>query len=319
MESVTTNEPQTTSQDKKGRVKMIRTWLLVIGMVVFWIVFWAVHQKSHTPRHPEPISFPGDDKKDIFVHAFVMVFLSAFALAFGIGGYLLVTFTECLTFNFTRPVWESVKVKMWFANLFVILGIGLGIGFLASAFFTPILKQAGVSPELAGFLPLMVSLGIVQLFFVWFLLWAPLEKRVIARRLTALGITPEQLETGIYLGLSDPDQRSVSKRFAAIEEDIGMLWIGPDHLIYYGDSRQLNITRAQLISVERLVDGRSTTALSGTAHVILNYYLPDGTTQRVRLHTEGVKTVGGKRSAMESLNARIEAWRAAQAPLATIV
>jgi hypothetical protein len=317
---MTTNDLQTTSRDKKARLKMIRTWLVLIGSVLFWIVFWAVYQKAHPARHTEPpVSFSGD-KGDLFAHVFVMGFLSVLSLAFGIGGYFLVIFTECLTFNFSRPIWEAVKVKMWFANLFVILAIGLGIGFFASALVTPMLTQAGVSPEFSGFLPIIVSLGLIQLLFVWFLIWAPLEKRVIARRLKALGITPEQMQTGIYLGLSDPDQRSVSKRFAAIEEDIGMLWFGPEHLIYYGDSRQINITRAQLISVERLVDGRSSTALSGTAHVILNYYLPDGSTQRVRLHTEGVKTMGGKRTAMEALNGRIEAWRAAQqAPLAAIL
>jgi len=298
---------------------MIRTWLLIVGMVVFWIVFWAVYQKAHPARHPETtISFSGD-KADLFAHVFIMIFLSVFALASGVGGYLAMTFTQGLTFNFNQPIWDALKAKMWFANLFVVLAVGLGIGFLASAFLTPVLTQAGVSSELAGFLPIMVSLGIIQLLFVWVLLWAPLEKRVIARRLAALGITPEQLKTGIYLGLSDPDQRSMSKRFAAIEEDIGMLWIAPDRLIYYGDTRQMNITREQLISVERLVDGRSTTALSGTAHVILNFHTPDGVLHRVRLHTEGVLTMGGKRAAMESLNARIEAWRGSRAPVGTLI
>jgi hypothetical protein len=311
---MTTNNAQPLSQDKKSRTKIIRVWLLVLGSVIFWIIFWAIYRKNHAPPgSDQPVSLSGD-RVDLFAHIFVMGFLAVFFLMLGIGGYFLAILTQGLTFNFNQPIWATLKVKIWFANLLVVLAVGLGVGFLASAFFTPLLAQAGVSPELSGFLPIMVGLGVVQLLSVWVLLWAPLEKRSIAKRMAALGITPEQRATGIYLGLSNPDQRSVTKRFAAIEEDIGMLWIAPDRLVYYGDARQMNITREQLVSVERMVDGRSTTALSGTAHVILNFHTPDGLLNRVRLHTEGVLTMGGKRAAMESLNAKIEAWRTAGAP-----
>jgi hypothetical protein len=311
---MTTETTQQPSQNKKGWIKILRTWLLVVGTICFWIVLWATVEKHRAQTRPS-VSLTGD-KVDLFAHVFVMTFLAVFFLAIGIGGYFLALLTQCLTFDFSRQIWTAIKVKMWFANLFVLLCIGMGTGFLASAFLTPILTDLGVTSALAGFLPLIGGVGVIQLVFVWVLLWSPLEKRVIARRLSAIGITPAQLQTGIYLGLSDPAQRSVSKRFGAIEEDVGMLWIASDRLIYYGDSRQLNITREQLVSVERQVDGRSTTALSGTAHVILNFNLPDGTPQRVRLHNEGVITMGRKRSAMESLNSQIETWRSASAPVA---
>jgi hypothetical protein len=314
---MTTQAVPQSAPDKKAKGKIIRTWLLLVGGVLFWIVFWAIREKTNpAPRSEPPVSLTGDSA-DLFAHVFVMCFLAALFLAGGIGGYFVVVLTNCFTFNFNRPIWSSLKAKIWLANLYVLLAVGLGVGFLASAFLTPVLTQMGVSPDLSGFLPIAVSVGGIQLIFIWVLMWAPLEIRIIAKRLAALGITPEQLQTGIYLGLSDPDQRSIKKRFGAIEEDIGMLWIAPDRLIYYGDSRQMNIARDQLLSVERLVDGRSVTALSGTAHVILNYIERDGTQQRVRLHTEGVKTMGGKRSAMEVLNGKIEAWRAAGAPVAT--
>jgi hypothetical protein len=306
---MTTPNLQPPAANKKSWLKVLRVWFLLVGSILFWIVFWAVVQKNrHSGENLEAVSFSGN-KEDFFVHFIFNLFVGGFFLALGIGAYAVALFTQCLTTNFTVPVWSTLKVKNWVANLLVLLGVGLGVGFLAAAFLTPVLAQMGVSPQMSGFLPVIGGVGVVQLICIWFLIWAPLEKRIIDRRLAAMGLTPAQLQTGMYVGLSNPEEKSVGKRFGAIEEDVGMLWVTPDSLIYYGDNEQMNITRELLVSVERQVDGRSSTALSGTAHVILGVLLPNGTVRRIRLHTEGVRTMGGKRKAMDQLSAAIDGWR----------
>lgn len=310
---MTTPNLQPPAANTKSWFKILRVWFLIIGSVLFWVVFWVMIEKSrHSGDDALELSRPSD-RADLVARFILDILTGGFFLTAGVVGYVVALLTQCMTFNFTAPVWSALKMKAWFANLFVLLGIGLGVGFLAAAFLTPVLSSRGFSPELSNFLPIIGGVAVVQIVCVWFLMWAPLEKRIIDRRLQAMGLTPAQLQTGIYVGLSNPEVRSVAKRFGAIEEDIGMLWVTPDSLIYYGDSEQMNITRNLLVSVERQVDGRSATALSGTAHVILGVLLPNGAVRRIRLHTEGVGTMGGKRKAMDQLNAAIEAWRAGAA------
>jgi hypothetical protein len=147
----------------------------------------------------------------------------------------------------------------------------------------------------------------VQLVQLWVLIWSPLEKRIITQRLAALGITPAQLQSAALVGLSNPASGLV-KRFAAIEEDMGALWVGPDRLIYRGDNEQFDITREQLVQMERKADNRSTSVLGGIAHIILHVKLADGSVRQIRLHTEGHWTMGQKRKAMDALADAIARW-----------
>ena len=102
----------------------------------------------------------------------------------------------------------------------------------------------------------------------------------------------------------------MAKRFAAIEEDMGALWVVPDLLMYRGDSEQFDLTREQLVQMERKADTRSTSVLGGIAHVILHARLPDNSIRQIRLHTEGHWTMGGKRKAMDALAEAIARWQA---------
>jgi hypothetical protein len=147
----------------------------------------------------------------------------------------------------------------------------------------------------------------VQLVQLWVLIWSPLEKRIITQRLAALGITPAQLQSAALVGLSNPAS-GLAKRFAAIEEDMGALWVGPDRLIYRGDNEQFDITREQLVQMERKADNRSTSVLGGIAHIILHVKLADGSVRQIRLHTEGHWTMGQKRKAMDALADAIVRW-----------
>jgi hypothetical protein len=307
---MTTPDLQPSAVNKKSWFKVLRVWFLLLGSAVFSLLIFGWVALNLYPREKTPAVSISGNNEDFLAHSIVNIFVGAFFLVLGIGGYVVAVLTQCLTTNFTAPVWPSLKVKIWFANLLVLLGVGLGVGFIAAAFLTPVLAEAGVSQELSTIIPVGCAVLGVQFFCAWFLIWAPLEKRAIEGRLLAMGLTPAQLQTGTYVGLSNPEERGVGKRFCAIEEDIGMMWVGPESLIYYGDGERMNITREVLVSVERQVDGRSTTALSGTAHVILGVLLPNGTVRRIRLHTEGVRTMGGKRKAMDQLSAAIEGWRA---------
>jgi len=56
------------------------------------------------------------------------------------------------------------------------------------------------------------------------------------------------------------------------------------------------------------MDTKSTTMLSGTAHVILHVRLAGGGARQIRLHNEGVWTMGGKKRASDELAARINEW-----------
>jgi hypothetical protein len=286
-----------------SKLKVALIWALLLGNIVFWIGFWLWHSQ-HQPAPPRSEAGPS-----LFRSIVMLVFGGLFLVA-GVGGYLIVIFTNCLTFNFSRPVWSELKVKMYFANIFVPLGVALGVGLALSAFLTPVLLGMGVNDGIAGLLPVLGMVGLLQVAQMWILIWSPLERRVVTRRLAAMGITSAQLQNAVLTGLSNPT-RSSFKKFGAVEEDIGALWVGPDQLIYYGDSEQLAFTREQVTQIERKADAGSTTILSGTAHVILHVKQPDGSERQIRLHTEGVSTMGQKRRAMDELADSITNWHTA--------
>jgi len=149
--------------------------------------------------------------------------------------------------------------------------------------------------------------AVVQIAQLWILIWSPLDKRIITKRLLAQGITPAQLQNGMLVGLSDAT-RSSFKKFAAIEDDIGALWVSPDQLVYWGDNERFSITRDQVVELERKADAGSTTMLTGATHPILHVRLPDGSERQIRLHAEGQLTRGNQRRALDRLAQEIEKW-----------
>jgi hypothetical protein len=89
---------------------------------------------------------------------------------------------------------------------------------------------------------------------------------------------------------------------------MGALWVGPEQLIYWGDGEQFGIRREQIVAIERKADNRSTTMLAGITHVILHVKLPDGSVRKIRLHVEGLVTMGQKRRTMDALAEAINHW-----------
>jgi hypothetical protein len=291
---------QTQPPLKTGSVwKAILGWLLILattfGLIGLWL--WFESKKQRVVVEEDGAGFP------LFLFAFG--FLSVVA---GIAAYFIVLRTNCFLSDFRKPMWNEMKSRIYLANVFVPLLVMMGIGFMLSLFLTPRLRESGVSASMAFFLPVMGCIAVMQVVLVWFVLWAPVEKSFIRKRLLARGVSENQLQTGTYIGISNPDKSSM-KKFSCVEEDMGMLWLDAWQLIYWGDGESFTIGRDDLLEVQRQVDGASTTALSGTAHVVLRVRQPGGGERRLRLHCEGIGTLGGKRVAMNALAERIAVWR----------
>jgi len=218
-----------------------------------------------------------------------------------------------MTFDFRRPVWDEVKTKQYVANIIVPVALGLGGGFMLSALVQVPLRRLGLDAGMANMLPLLVVIVGFQVIQMWVLIWAPVEKRMILQRLTAQGITGEHLRHATLVGLSNPSS-GLAKRFAAIEEDMGAMWMTQDLLMYRGDREQWDLRRDQVANLERKTDNRSTTALAGIAHVILHVQQPDGSLRQIRLHVEGLWTMGRKKRVMDALAGRIANWHAGAGP-----
>jgi len=297
-------------QTKKPVSKLLvgLMWLILAGNAVFWCGFWVWHHRSDAPG-------PADEPRLALFRAIGTLIIGSLFLGAGLLGYIVVLFSNCLTFNFKEPVWKGFKPKLFLANIVVPLLVGLGIGFIISAFATPILLGLGIAPGVAGLLPVLGVVALLQISQMWIQVWAPLERRLIRKRLKAQGLSDAQLQSAVLVGLSDP-RRSSFKKFGGIEEDVGALWIAPEQLVYYGDIERFSITRDQLVQMERRSDVGSATILSGLAHIILHVRLAEGSERQIRLHIEGVATLGKKRKVMDELADAISRWHANAAPAA---
>ncbi|HTR41120.1 MAG TPA: hypothetical protein VMH87_05850 [Pseudomonadales bacterium] len=278
-------------------------WILIVAIIVG--VSAAVFIQHLVSPSPEERDSPADNP---IVHAIVFGVLGVLALGFGIAGYFIVICTNCFTFNFNHPVWNGMKMRKYFLNIVVSLGLSLGPGFILAGILGPIFARLlGLSQGQAGLIPLLAFIVGFQLLQLWILIWTPVYRRMIQKRLAAMGITREQLQSAILVGLSNPASGR-NKRFAAIEEDMGALWVTPDRLAFRGDVEQFDLTREQIAEIERKEDKGSTSMLAGIAHVILHVRLDDGSIRQIRLHTEGQWTMGQKRQAMDGLAYAIHNW-----------
>src|SRR5438034_8880320 len=93
-----------------SKAKVILMWVILIGNIIFWISFVLWRHRGE----PEPADSGPD-----FVRGIVFLVLGGISIVAGVAAYFLVLFTNCFTFNFTRPVWTEMKAKVYFANIFV--------------------------------------------------------------------------------------------------------------------------------------------------------------------------------------------------------
>jgi hypothetical protein len=287
-------------QKSAPKTRVVLTWIAVVAFTFSMCAFWMWWFGRRPPTSAV-------ESESGIVYSIVMVFFGVLFLGASVAGYLLAVFTSCLTFNFDTPVWRQQKTKIYFANIFIPLGFSLGLGFLLSAFLSPLLRAGGISREFANLGPALGMIFVIQLVQLWILIWGPLEKRIIVKRLLALGVTPPQLQGAFMVGLSNPAKSSL-KKIGLIEEDIGALWVGPEQLVYWGDCEQFGVLPEQIVQIERKADSGSTSMLGGITHVILHVKQTDGSIRQIRFHNEGLLTMGQKRIAMEQLATAIGRW-----------
>jgi hypothetical protein len=189
-------------------------------------------------------------------------------------------------------------------TLVVLVLLAVGAGLILAALLGSVLVRLGLKAGLAAhLLPVMAMIVAVPILSSWVLVWAPIERRIIWKRLKAMGVTPVQLHGAVLVGLSNPAS-GLDKRFGRVEEDLGAMWVGQDILVYHGDGEQFGIGREQLAQLERRMGQR------GMAHIILHVNLSDGSIREIRLHMEGHWTMGARRRAMDVLADAIAKWHA---------
>ena len=260
-------------------------------------------QMSKSTQAPEG---PG-----IVGHIVLMFLAGFFSLGAGVLAYAVTLGTQCFTFNFRKPFWNSVKKKLYVMNIVVIVLIGIGAAAFVSMVVTPILMAIGLSWTISLIVPLMGTFVPVQFLTIWVNIWQPLEKSIVKRRLAACGVSDEDIEKGICIGISDPQKSSFGK-LTMVEEDVGMLWLWDNELVYKGDTAGFNIGRNQLIEVGRSADAGSMSAYGGNVHVILRFQTSDGVQHRTRLHTEGFWTMGSRAKASDNLAEKLICWQQGQ-------
>ncbi|PWU21501.1 MAG: hypothetical protein C5B50_01525 [Verrucomicrobia bacterium] len=285
-----------------SKTKVFLLWAIAIGNVIFWVWFWTWRHRNDATATPQEQDTALDIAKAIF-----MAVTGGLFLVMGAACYFIVIATQCLTLDFSRPVFSGYKGRLYLAKIVVPVLVSVGIGVMLLPFAEPLLRGLGLTGQLPFMVPILVPVIAVQIILMWVNIWAPVTRKLIAKRLAACGILPAQLQTALLTGISDPS-RSSFKKMTLVEDDIGALWIAGDRIVYWGDTEQFAVLPDQLIQLERRADAGSTSMLSGTAHVILHVQLPDGNVRQIRLHTEGQWTQGRNKKAMDALAAAISNW-----------
>lgn len=290
-----------------SKLKVAAMWLVIVTLMIAIgiFVFTRVYSFSYSAVSG---SAPVDDRPENWLlHGIFYFVAGGFFLVMGLVGYFVVVSTACFTSDYQRPVWNDIKTRLYLMNIFVPVAVGLGIGFVLSAFVSPVLAGFGMSTTMANMAPLIAILVGLQLLQLWVLVWAPVEKRLITKRLATMGITPAHLAGATLIGTSNPAS-GFTKRMGAIEEDMGALWVTPDKLMFRCDVEQFDLGREQIAGIERKADAKSTTMLAGMAHVIIHVRQPDHSIRQIRLHMEGLWTMGQKKRAMDALAESISHW-----------
>ena len=275
--------------------------LLILVMVVCGgLGIWMTGGHRNAP----PLVAPGVVPAGLYV---VLAILGVFGIVAGFALYGLVLLTTAFTFTYTRPVLPGLKVRLWFINVFVPLLAQSGAALMMAPFLLAILSRF-LSPTVAGIAAFFGPFVLMQLVFAWFTPWAPVLRSAVTKRLSAMGILPDALRAGTFVGTSDPSRNSF-KKLTLVEDDLGMLWFAPAMLSYRGDSSGWDIPRDDIVGIERRADAGSTSAYFGAVAVILVYRGPDGAERRVRLHGNGAWTMSGAARLQNALAERLKAWR----------
>lgn len=241
-----------------------------------------------------------------------LLIFAAAAAVLGLAVYGIAYVTRCLTFRFSRPFFPAYRWKSWFFKLAYELLLQVAFAFACAPTMFALLYG-----RLPGQIVTLVGIGapfvLAQFVMTWLITAGPIDRAVIARRMAALGFDPENLPGGIPIGVSNPDRSSL-KKFPCIEEDLGTLWLTATHVSFRGDTTAWDVPRHDVLAIDRKADAGATSSYFGAVQVILRVRQPDGTDRRIRLHPEGDWTQSAHARALNTLAARLHAWRQIDQP-----
>jgi len=283
-------------------------WLLLGLVIVISIAvgIFASQVLFHNPQ-PGPATAMTGTASMPAVAIILFMAMGMFFSFIGMISYVAVLATNCFTFKYDHPVWlKGFTLRLRLVNIFVPLFLLLGVGSLATVLFGSVLAIIGVPLKAAILIPFFCVLVPGQFFLAWFNIWAPMEKTLIRKRLSAIGIAPARMSEGFYAGISDPSVSSFKK--GLIEDDVGMMWLDADAIVYRGDARNLEIKRSQLVKIERVVDKGSMSAYAGAVHVILLWQDEKGVQIRTRIHVMNCFTLSGIARSLDKLADDLKGW-----------
>jgi len=286
---------------RAGRRVAIVALLVVVALLSAVLGIWLAGGLHTVPQAPAPVGVMG------VAHMVVMFVVGCLMTALGFGAYFLVLHTVCFTSDFYRPVFKALRGKLYAANIVVQLLFAIGAGALLSMVLSPLLTTLGASRAVTMIGPFVVGVVGVQLVLIWLQIWAPLERRLIEERLSAMGTSPDRIASGHWVGISDPTKSSL-KKMTLVEEDVGMLWIDDDALRYQGDVEQVELRPEQVQQVDQRADAGSAAALGGVANPVLRCSL-DGKPRQLRLHPEGCWTLTAAGRACDEFTRVLSEWR----------
>jgi len=279
--------------------------LVVLVVLIGFLGGQQAWRQASPPAEPEV----APKEQDHVLPALVGLVLGGLFMGAAGVAYLVTVLTDCFTFAWGKPVFSGFRLRLFFINMFVVACLAVGIA-LATLLFLPLSSALGLPKTVP------VAACIVALVVVMVLVnpWAPVVRKLVRKRLRALGVPDEALARGIPVGISDPSAKDLF-RVGGIESDVGMLWLLKDRIRYCGDRERFEVKRPDLVEIERKTDALSPTILAGALPVILRFRQGE-TERRVRLEPEGPWTVWGMARAWNRLANRIERWWVATPPLA---
>ncbi|MHC9543076.1 MAG: hypothetical protein AB9903_26505 [Vulcanimicrobiota bacterium] len=286
-------------------IKRAGVWLLLILISISaFMVTNMMMSGGHPARQPQP-----QDPATQSCLAVILLVFSLFFLFAGVALYLIVIATGCFTFNYEKPVWHSsFKTRLYICNILTGSALLLGLAGIATALVGPILSNfLGIYRQYSLVIPFLVIFIPGQFILTWINIWKPLICSLAGKRLMTMGVTQQEISTGIFAGVSEPDVSSM-KKFSYVEDDIGLLWITQECIRYRGDSQSFEITRVQLTEIERRVDKGSIAAYAGAVHIILHWEDEAGAHMK-RVHLENYWFLGALAGLYDDLAGRLEEWK----------
>jgi hypothetical protein len=224
-------------------------------------------------------------------------------LFLGLMGYVLILATNFFKFDFQWPFMPGLINRIRVGNLTVQFAIMGGISLIVSPLVARLLRSflpPAIALPASGLLPFVM----LQVFFMWLDMWAPVQHSMIKQRMLAMGIAWEYIASGTLAGISDPASK---RHFGLVEDDLGVLWFTPSALVYRGDTLWFDIRPDQLLAIERRASERDASSYFGAVHIILRYIDSDDAERSLMLHAEAW-TATGLAKALNRMAQNLEVW-----------